>query len=83
MITLSYWVFQTWSPTSRTQLATVRLQDEVINRISDATLTLEGKTHHLDPNFLNTHTLHGGHRGHDRRNWQITDHGPNFVDLKP
>ena len=53
----------------------------VINRISDATLTLEGKTHHLDPNFLNTHTLHGGHRGYDRRNWQITDHGPNFVDL--
>lgn len=53
----------------------------VINRISDAKVAVTGSIYDLDPNFLNTHTLHGGSRGYDSQNWQLVDYGQDFVQL--
>jgi aldose 1-epimerase len=40
-----------------------------INRIRDGKLTIDGRTHQLDRNFLGKHNLHGGANGISARNW--------------
>ena len=39
------------------------------------------KTFHLNKNYLNKHTLHGGILGSGAQNWEIFDYGKNFVCL--
>ncbi|MEL7272771.1 MAG: aldose epimerase family protein [Pseudomonadota bacterium] len=51
------------------------------NRIAGGRFVLNGKTHQLDRNFLDKHTLHGGAQGCGKRNWQIADLGTAHVDL--
>ena len=51
------------------------------NRIGNARFTLDGETHHTDPNFLGRHTLHGGHRGTGQRMWTVTDSAPDRLTL--
>jgi aldose 1-epimerase len=40
-----------------------------INRIRDGKLTIDGRTHQLDRNYLGKHNLHGGANGISARNW--------------
>lgn len=51
------------------------------NRIANGRFEIDGKTYQADTDFLGKHTLHGGSRGYALRNWQIEDHGPDFVRL--
>lgn len=51
------------------------------NRIRDGHLELDGVTHHLDRNFLNKHTLHGGAAGMGKRLWRIEDHTGDSASL--
>ncbi|MDE0968129.1 MAG: galactose mutarotase [Octadecabacter sp.] len=53
----------------------------VANRISNATATINKKTHHFDTNFICKHTLHGGQAGTHTRIWHATHHEPNRLDL--
>lgn len=45
----------------------------VANRIANARFTIDGQTHHTDPNFLGRHTLHGGDDGPDLMLWTPLD----------
>lgn len=54
----------------------------VANRISFGKFSIGGEEYQVDQNIDNTHTLHGGTAGFGKRNWQIEDHGPDFVVLK-
>ena len=51
------------------------------NRIKDAQFKLGNNTFHLNKNYLNKHTLHGGSLGSGAQNWEIFDYGKNFVCL--
>lgn len=51
------------------------------NRIANGQLEIDGKTYHLDQNFLGLHTLHGGTRGTSQRVWackHLDDHSVTF-----
>lgn len=52
------------------------------NRIAKGQVSINGKRHQLDTNFLDKHTLHGGSKGIGKRNWSITDLGTSHVDLE-
>ncbi len=52
------------------------------NRISGASFTLDGATHHLDANFLGKHTLHGGSAGFSTRDWEVEDRCADAVTLR-
>jgi aldose 1-epimerase len=52
------------------------------NRIGGARFEIDGKAYETEPNFLGRHTLHGGKQGTGKRNWTITDAGPNRVRLE-
>lgn len=54
----------------------------VANRISYGKFNIDGVGYQVDQNIDNTHTLHGGAAGFGNRNWQIEDHGSDFVVLK-
>ena len=54
----------------------------VANRISYGKFSIDGVDYQADQNIDDTHMLHGGAAGFGNRNWQIEDHGPDFVVLK-
>ncbi|PZO68257.1 MAG: galactose mutarotase [Paracoccus denitrificans] len=51
------------------------------NRIGGAQFTLDGVTHHTDPNFRGRHTLHGGSVGMDLQVWDIIERRDDAVTL--
>lgn len=51
------------------------------NRVSNATFTLDGQAHRLDPNFADKHTLHGGSAGFSRQQWQVVEQSADAVTL--
>lgn len=51
------------------------------NRIAHGRFIIDGERFETDGND-NGHTLHGGSAGIDRRNWELREHGPDFVTLK-
>ncbi len=53
----------------------------VANRLSYGKFSIDGVDYQADQNIDGTHTLHGGTKGFGVRNWQIEDHGPDFVTL--
>ena len=53
----------------------------VANRISYGKFSIGRVDYQADQNVDNTHTLHGGAAGFGKRNWQIEDHGDDFVAL--
>ena len=54
----------------------------VANRISNGKFSIDGVDYQADQNIDGTHTLHGGAAGFGNRNWQIEEHGSDFVVLK-
>ena len=52
------------------------------NRIGDARFTLGGTTYHLDPNFQDRHSLHGGSRGTGKRVWTVADHRDDSITFE-
>lgn len=53
----------------------------VANRIAGASLTIDGRTFPLTPNFRGRHTLHGGTIGFSRRAWRVADQTRDAVTL--
>lgn len=53
----------------------------VVNRIGNAAFTLDGTTYHLDRNYRDRHTLHGGAGGFSKRTWSIAALAPDHVTL--
>lgn len=51
------------------------------NRIAGGRFTIDGERFEADTNFLGKHLLHGGANGFGRRNWRVTDKGPDFITL--
>jgi aldose 1-epimerase len=51
------------------------------NRIAGARFSLDGSTHQLDAND-GENTLHGGHRGYDRRVWTLVAHSDSSLTLE-
>ena len=54
----------------------------VANRIGNGRFMLDGVTYEVEKNLLGRHTLHSGKQGIGKRNWQIVDHGADFVRLE-
>jgi aldose 1-epimerase len=54
----------------------------VANRIGDGRFMLDGREVQVERNFLGKHSLHSGKQGIGKRNWQIVDHGADFVRLQ-
>ena len=52
------------------------------NRIADGRFTLDGETYQLDCNEKGVSHLHGGANGYGHRNWDLVDHGSDFVHLR-
>lgn len=53
----------------------------VANRIARASLTIDGRTFALTPNFRDRHTLHGGTIGFSRRVWRLAEQTRDAVTL--
>ena len=51
------------------------------NRISDGQAKIAGRPHQFDTNFLGKHCLHGGTIGYGVRDWALSDHAHDFVEL--
>ena len=54
----------------------------VANRIRNGRFMLDGQDVQVERNFLGTHALHSGKQGIGKRNWQVADHGADFVRLE-
>ena len=53
----------------------------VINRIGNATATINGNRHRLDANQDGRHMLHGGRDGYGTRHWRILERSASAVTL--
>lgn len=49
------------------------------NRIAEGQFTLDGQTYHLDRNFRERHTLHGGTISTGKQLWSVAEHGDEAV----
>ncbi|MDF0603106.1 galactose mutarotase [Psychromarinibacter sp. C21-152] len=58
------------------------LMGPVVNRITDATVEIDGQTYELEKNFLGKHTIHGGAAAFHHRVWEIVDQGPDHAELR-
>ncbi len=54
----------------------------VANRIRDGRFMLDGREVQVERNFMGKHALHSGKQGIGKRNWEIVDHGKDFVRLE-
>ncbi|MGR3541212.1 MAG: aldose epimerase family protein [Hasllibacter sp.] len=55
----------------------------VVNRVSDASATLDGTTHHFEARpDAGGATLHSGGAGTHRKLWEVAEHGPRHVTLR-
>ena len=54
----------------------------VVNRISDAKATIDGRTYHFEANQDGRHTRHSGSAGTHRKIWDIADEGEDHVTFR-
>jgi aldose 1-epimerase len=54
----------------------------VANRIGFGKFKIDGIEHQSELNLAGRHTLHSGKQGIGKRNWQIVEHGKDFVRLE-
>jgi aldose 1-epimerase len=52
------------------------------NRINKGRATIAGNQHQFDTNFLGKHCLHGGKTSYGVRDWVLSDHAHDFVELR-
>jgi aldose 1-epimerase len=51
------------------------------NRIRDGRFSIDGVAYAIEPDHPERNGLHGGSGGYARRNWTLSDFGPDFVTL--